>query len=1551
MSAVTYENPLDGANAGAGEQRLPRQGTLKNFAAEASTALGSTAVKLARNSAQLGRRGVMLVVKSQLESETIRDERIHLANTTFKRLFNICDYSKDRSLRLAELRAGLQVVGKAFSELSQVFKVDMTTFAKLNLCREAAQLDYLSEECDGKSVDELSVMVKEAWGNDAPATDAVQRLIAMIKKTDRGRLLMLEQEGCTVHVRGMSGDLEHEEALRNLFGRFGRVSEIVIRHRVDNMNANTSWALVSFERREAVAKVSSSSVKTAAGKELTITKFSADHARESKGAMLRVSEQLSAKSEAGKSGELTRESSFAQVREYALEIGIPISDVEATAGWGADVKTLRDQYLAAKLRKHCGPEDVMDCIYPCAVTVLESAGGKLPASLLFCDRVGEILEEDVSAVDQVRESILEESQKASWNTGRQSDSAEKEEERLRERKVEMQKKMMAKLQSAKTAVSAGETDGEMHHPDYERLLEVLTDPYFLHIVLPQVESWQTLFNIFDLKRNGRVSYSELCQGLRTSCAPEIEIVQNATMVQHLLKSMAFVAKEKELIRSIFDLCVDNPPPFGASEEYASTSQISTIFKRNPSAVHYCIAHYKSDWDALKTAARRVGDMVSSRSDLTYLDGAVYNLRFVVHTLVRNICRDLRSTRSDIQTDSFLKDELHMFKRDLHRIVTSACTEALVAHRQLFKLAGDDDDSPIATLVLRKLVRLMIHRKRAYMIRRVTQWEAKAVKKKKQKLKFKNGTAEHVNGASKDGPLVKLQAIARGSLERRRIENVRVEAIMKSDGLLDDEELIHQHVHETTSDNGNSDDDEETAGDTDIVVKDIDYFDWPNVFTHYLRFNHKVEWLSSAAVKILEDQALSGVDEVDNEVEALKLAKSSGIFETEDPGNPCLEETQTVEDGALSTDPASESSGNSPDYIELHEFPHNMLNEQLLARKLVTLRHTIHTWHELVMMLDTNNSGSLGADELQYTILAFASMGLITEALEYQPMDERSHPKTEELFLQQDGKTVGWSETTQKLHKLRQDFECRCTPGKVIEDYPIYISPGECILMGKEGIPVGQHPWVLQVDFQYDSKCQNRGLDRDMKPISSDYSVLVSSYRNNTIVVRKCGTKTRPGIQLLFIKQDAYQLASTVIPECEKHAKAGRNGFEDEIVGGRVEDFPDGRGTFEITPFIPMEELRWYRMIVQGDKLSELSYGSRENLQRLRVRIDPLGEPSDPKQRNTEVIGDQMLVYSGGQCKGEQAKTIPNGQIPNATQPWFCTEWTGIVDFQDFYCIGNVYDNLCTDALDEVEFSIGALRNITIFSCKRPWLHAVVRQWPSTCNRDSDGAIDLGPMTLEHKNQDSDVMYWLRTALNTRDYQCSWSRSWSIKGIFQMIAKLHSYPKSGMYSARLYNTMDTDHEPEFPYSNGIVDRFQQAFLHSKWTRTTELVRALMTSVPHKLAPQCKETADNGEVPKGDMKYWLVSHELEFDANTLFQMRGETARDDPGLNMLFTGQQLQGAMRNLTRRKRVNRKKCNSVFRLFFWPLTDLYKHCFRRHKKVAEDSQFAGYLAIVHVRRT
>jgi Ca2+-binding EF-hand superfamily protein len=57
----------------------------------------------------------------------------------------------------------------------------------------------------------------------------------------------------------------------------------------------------------------------------------------------------------------------------------------------------------------------------------------------------------------------------------------------------------------------------------------------------------------------------------------------------------------------------------------------------------------------------------------------------------------------------------------------------------------------------------------------------------------------------------------------------------------------------------------------------------------------------------------------------------------------------------------------------------------LKQKFNFLRNSLHTLHELLMMLDSDSSGSLSVGELRTSLMAFSEMGLITEEVELQPL--------------------------------------------------------------------------------------------------------------------------------------------------------------------------------------------------------------------------------------------------------------------------------------------------------------------------------------------------------------------------------------------------------------------------------------------------------------------------------------------------------------------------------------------------------------------------------------
>jgi hypothetical protein len=340
------------------------------------------------------------------------------------------------------------------------------------------------------------------------------------------------------------------------------------------------------------------------------------------------------------------------------------------------------------------------------------------------------------------------------------------------------------------------------------------------------------------------------------------------------------------------------------------------------------------------------------------------------------------------------------------------------------------------------------------------------------------------------------------------------------------------------------------------------------------------------------------------------------------------------------------------------------------------------------------------------------------------------------------------------------------------------------------------------------------------------------------------------------------------------------------------------------------------------------------------------------------------------------------------QPWFSTVWTGQVDFADVYSLGNVYNNLCSDASDDVEWSIGAFRNFSLFSCNRGWANSHVKYWPDICPREGndDGVIVGGdqsprgdrspngtprggsPKAAARKDVDrEDLRYWLNQAYRSPDRKAyvkdeskdasnGRKKRWVAKGLYSLSASLRK-SKNGMSHVRLRNDWNVDFEPGFPYSNDIVCRTKPRFLLTKSVRTTKLIKAMLGAVPSSVVDLSivpkhqRETEADGTVT---IPYWRHNDfDTEMDSNALFCMRGVTAQDDPGLNVLFTGKQLKDAMKHMTRTIRVNPRKCKLVTKFFLWPLSAVWEHVRGKKKgKGRSAAQFGALESVLfYLRRT
>ena len=145
------------------------------------------------------------------------------------------------------------------------------------------------------------------------------------------------------------------------------------------------------------------------------------------------------------------------------------------------------------------------------------------------------------------------------------------------------------------------------------------------------------------------------------------------------------------------------------------------------------------------------------------------------------------------------------------------------------------------------------------------------------------------------------------------------------------------------------------------------------------------------------------------------------------------------------------------------------------------------------------------------------------------------------------------------------------------------------------------------------------------------------------------------------------------------------------------------------------------------------------------------------------------------------------------------------------------------------------------------------------------------------------------------------------------------------------------------------RKQPAFLEDKYQRTSDLIKAMLGSVPnlfisHELLRHVDKT-DNS------FPFWMHDPDLfEMDSNCLFCMRGATTQQHPGLNMLFNGQKLAQAMKHMTRSMRVNGAKWYLVVKFLMCPVGQMWRHIKGSDWQKNNGGQLGPLPSIIHYIR-
>ena len=450
------------------------------------------------------------------------------------------------------------------------------------------------------------------------------------------------------------------------------------------------------------------------------------------------------------------------------------------------------------------------------------------------------------------------------------------------------------------------------------------------------------------------------------------------------------------------------------------------------------------------------------------------------------------------------------------------------------------------------------------------------------------------------------------------------------------------------------------------------------------------------------------------------------------------------------------------------------------------------------------------------------MGIITELEELQPMNEQYDTCLRPIHVYDKSKgkkkRIGWDPNLDAGFQDWRPYESPCVrPGKELVDFPIHFAQDECILTGSEGVILDKD-WALTVEFQFDIQ-QPDQFEPHLR-----YSILVSSYKNNSIVVRASGSIQQPGVQILFVPGDAFKTMAQAAAKCQEYEQVGRTASS--------ATFPPGGGTYEVTGFIPCEQLRWYRLEIQGSRqTSSRNRDTDECSCQLHVRMDPLNHKTrEPMQaEDTSPHYDDDGRYQPSDAMEQRwFDGTPEGRVnrprakPKKTKrsepdlpiqaPWFYTCWTGRVDFADVYGIGNCFDNLCCDTSTELTWSVGAMSNFRLYAIRRSWLKSIVKRWPESGPTAEDGldsrsesrspsrSPSASPRATEDwtsspiratesddqsKEVSFDLKHYLRQVeasadhalfLNMGGAKSRKNKRWVIRGVYQLSAVLNETPR-------------------------------------------------------------------------------------------------------------------------------------------------------------------------------
>ena len=550
----------------------------------------------------------------------------------------------------------------------------------------------------------------------------------------------------------------------------------------------------------------------------------------------------------------------------------------------------------------------------------------------FCDRCEDMLAEEPFTIHDLQESEIERRTKV--YEGRKDEI---------KRFCVLERRTLESPRPSKNRTGQwrpeGKVGSEWRRVTMTMIQRVLGDKYLSKVVLPLCESWYRMFGAFaGSKEAETIDTHQFRQGLSTCCTPRIAIIDNAEMLERLVKAMQAAEIKLETGKKIRDLA----------------GQAKQLLKSHPTALrHISAVQVEKHNDKRKggkkhSMVKLVGriengqfvgslesELLKSVEHIECHSLADRQLRDISYNKLRLCCLELRCasqaaknverqrTKSAGTVTSPLLDSHDAFRAKLGGIL-DAINQTMAESNKMYP----DTAEAMAGPYFKSMLRRFILQKRVSLLARL---------------------------GRQGGPramfmLVQLQAHVRGNLVRLRLR------------------------HETAA-LSNAPVAEQTAR---PAVK-IHIKDWMEVLITFAAHLYDRRCIQYKAAT----RRLVGIHGLSGELGPGVKDVTSAEFRREHTSLAISAMAYTDEKLVLKS---------SDDRVF---FPELLLSGSLFNHKLAILTNTMNNWRTLVMLLDTSDTGSLIPLELRYAIMAMSEMGIISEQRDLNPMDgsyERWHER-------------------------------------------------------------------------------------------------------------------------------------------------------------------------------------------------------------------------------------------------------------------------------------------------------------------------------------------------------------------------------------------------------------------------------------------------------------------------------------------------------------------------------------------------------------------------------